>query len=143
LREALAINERAYARDHPTLAASYSNLGLLEFALGNFPEARRRLGEALDVSHRAFASESVAVADACFQLALAEQELGDASTASLHMRKSCTMRLALLGEQHPATQASIKWLMTNDAEFRAAMEAKERGADEKGGQSGSKNVTEP
>jgi tetratricopeptide (TPR) repeat protein len=133
LREALAINELAYAHDHPTLAASYSNLGLLEYTLGNLPEARRRLGEALDVSHKAYAPGSAAVADACFHLALVEQELGNTAAASGHMRKTCIMRLTLLGEKHPATKASIEWLMTNDEEFRKAIEDKEREADDSRG----------
>ena len=51
-------------------------------------------------------------------MALVEHDAGNMAEALDHMRRSCTMRLARLGEKHSATQAAIEWLKQHDPEFR-------------------------
>ena len=44
------VKEKAHEADHPTLAVSYSNLALVEKALGNLNEARRLLEQAYEIA---------------------------------------------------------------------------------------------
>ncbi len=54
LRRAIAINEKAYDADHPTLATSYSNLAVVEQTLGNLAEARSLLRRAIAIEEKVY-----------------------------------------------------------------------------------------
>jgi tetratricopeptide (TPR) repeat protein len=117
-QRALAIDQQAYPADHPTLALGYLNLGLVEQALGNLEEAQRLMHAAIGIFDKARTTDHLDLAACLFHVALVEHEAGSTAEALYHMRHACTMRLARLGEKHPATQAAIEWLKQHDPEFR-------------------------
>jgi tetratricopeptide (TPR) repeat protein len=117
-QRALAIDQLAYPADHPTLATGYLNLGLVEHALGNLEEAQRLMHAAIGIFDKARTTDHLDLAACCFHLALVERDAGSTAEALYHMRHAGTMRLARLGEKHPATQAALKWLKQHDPEFR-------------------------
>ncbi len=49
LKRAIAIKEKAYEADHPTLAVSYSNLATVERDLGPREEARKLMRQAFEI----------------------------------------------------------------------------------------------
>ncbi|MSR58068.1 MAG: tetratricopeptide repeat protein, partial [Planctomycetaceae bacterium] len=81
LKRAIEIKEKAYAPDHPTLAVSYSNLGMVERALGNLDAARDLLKRAIEIEEKAYAPDHPTLAVSYSNLALVEQALGNLDAA--------------------------------------------------------------
>ena len=57
LERALAINERAYGRDHIEVAPALFNLGNVHIALGDNAKAREYIARALAIAEGAYGSD--------------------------------------------------------------------------------------
>ena len=61
-RRALAIDERAYGKDHPSVAISLNNLAELLRATNRMAEAEPLFRRALGIDHRAYGKDHPSVA---------------------------------------------------------------------------------
>ncbi|WP_310601173.1 tetratricopeptide repeat protein [Desulfobulbus sp.] len=75
LIKAVAINEKAYKPDHPTLAISYSNLATVEQDLGNLNEARALMLKAIAINEKIYEPDHPTLATSYSNLAMVEQNL--------------------------------------------------------------------
>ena len=78
---ALAIQERAYGRDHPEVAITLNNLGIAYGNLGDHAKARDALECALPFMEREHGNDSTQVAGQMTNLGAAYSELGDYAKA--------------------------------------------------------------
>src|SRR5262249_16944062 len=76
-KQAVEIKQQAFTHDHPTLATSYSYLGIVEQEIGNLAEARAMLREALAINELAYARDHPTLAASYSNLGLLEYALGN------------------------------------------------------------------
>src|SRR5262249_26879737 len=81
LRNAIVLKERAYEPGHPTLASSYSNLAMVERALGNRAEARALLHSAIAIDEKVHGAGHPNLASDYHDLAWVEMNLGNLAEA--------------------------------------------------------------
>ncbi|WP_310600360.1 tetratricopeptide repeat protein, partial [Desulfobulbus sp.] len=72
--KAIAIEEKVFPHDHPTLATSYSNLATVEQALGNLNEARALMRKAIAINEKVFPYDHPTLARDYSNLAMMEQD---------------------------------------------------------------------
>jgi tetratricopeptide (TPR) repeat protein len=112
MRKALAIDEKAFDADHPSLAISYSNLATIEQALGHLEEARRLMHKALAINEKAFDADHPTLARDYSNLALIEQDLGRLEEARRLMHKALAIKEKAFAADHPTLAISYSNLAT-------------------------------
>ncbi len=135
LWRALYIRQRSLDRDHPDIAASEHNLGVLLFAQGDYAGAKRRFQEALSMRRRLLGSEHADIADTLNRLAMLLQAEGDYAAAEPLYQEALAMNRKLLeGEEEQAgfsgktsqslatTLNNLATLLVDEGDFDSAEE---------------------
>ncbi len=105
-QKALQIAQKTYGEDHPTVAASYNNIGAALDALGRASEALDSHQKALKVRLAVCGENHPTVAASYNNIGAALDALGRASEALDSHQKALKVRLAVCGENHPTVAAS-------------------------------------
>jgi tetratricopeptide (TPR) repeat protein/tRNA A-37 threonylcarbamoyl transferase component Bud32 len=105
-RRALELRTTRLGSDHPDVAVSRNNLGLLLYDLDRAHEAIEHLEEAVRIWRDHLGDEHPEVALARNNLAMALERAGRLTDAEDSYREALRVRTAALGETHPVTIAS-------------------------------------
>lgn len=100
-RQALIVRESVLGRLHPDTAASYSNMGALEFLEGNLDQALASENRALTISEELFGSRSYLRASFLRNIAHIYKAKGEMGRALSLQKEALTLRRDLFGELHP------------------------------------------
>jgi len=109
LERALAIEERAYGRDHTSVAATLMNLGNAHGDLGDHAKKRDMLERALAIKERAYGRDHTSVAATLMNLGNAHGALGDHAKA----RDVLERALAIFERAHGRDHTSVAATLTN------------------------------
>ena len=88
LQQGVAVRKRKYGSNHPKLASSYSNLAMMERALGELESPRRLLRKAIAIWKEIYSSSHPILAGAYLNLATVERSYGDYTLASKLIRRA-------------------------------------------------------
>ena len=109
LSEALAIGERQFGAEHPSLGAALTELGRLYVRQSQHARAEAVLERLLRIT-RAKGEEHPDVATALAGLALVNRALGDDAVAEERLREALRIRERALAPQHMATVVTMEQL---------------------------------
>jgi tetratricopeptide (TPR) repeat protein len=101
MRKAIAIGEKAFSADHPTLATTYSNLAEIEQDLGRFEQACDLAQKAIAVFEETLDSDHPHLATSYTNLAMVEQALGQLEEARRLMHKALAIDEKAFAADHP------------------------------------------
>ncbi len=110
LESALATRRQYLDADHPKVAESLAEEGLLRQDLGDYPAARELLGEALAMRRRHYGEHHRATADSLGHLAALAWTLGDFDDAARLRRQALAVYRQQLGPESAAVADSLHWL---------------------------------
>ncbi len=105
-RRALAIYEKAYGPQHPSVASMVTSLASADALAGHWPEARKGYERALAMDERAYGAEHPTIGQDLLNLAGAAAALGDAAQAAKLLERASTLRdkylstMMLEGSEH-------------------------------------------
>jgi len=85
---ALAIDERAFGPDHPSVATDVNSLGLLLWTLGDFATARAALERALAIDERAYGPDHPLVGRDTSNLGMVLEDLGNLPAARAALERA-------------------------------------------------------
>jgi tetratricopeptide (TPR) repeat protein len=105
-RQALAVREKVFTREHPDTIASLSALALVMQAGGRNDEAEPLLREACERASKLWGETNVEYAGHLNNLAMLLHEMGRDAEAIDLMTKATEIRRRALGEQHPVVGLS-------------------------------------
>jgi len=109
-RSVLNARRQWFGQDHPSVAQSHNNLGGLCFRTGRYGEAGEHFQQALAVWRRLGEGVRPLAATTLVNLGRTLLKLGERSAARDCLREAWSLRLRLLGEEHPDTQAAARFL---------------------------------
>jgi CHAT domain-containing protein/tetratricopeptide (TPR) repeat protein len=92
--------------NHPILAISYKNIGVLYFLQGRYIEALQRLQKALNINLLAWGENHLNLASNYNSMGVVYKNLGRYEEALQYYQKSLALQLAVLGENHPDVASS-------------------------------------
>ncbi|MEZ4381897.1 MAG: tetratricopeptide repeat protein [Nannocystaceae bacterium] len=98
--EAIAIGEAALGREHPLVADSVNNLGLIHRSKGEPKRAREAFRRAVAIREAAFGPDHPFVATTLGNLGLAETDLGRYDEATAILKRSLEIRERVFGPDH-------------------------------------------
>ena len=101
MERAIAIDEKAYDADHPTLALRYSNLATILADLGDLAGARARMERAIAIEEKAYDADHPTLAVSYSNLAAILQDLGDLAGARTHMERAIAIDEKAYDADHP------------------------------------------
>ena len=104
--KALGIQLNVLGENHPDVAASYSNIGLAYYSLGDYDKALEYYNKAHDIRLDVFGENHPDVAAIYNNIGMAYDSLGDYDKALEYYNKAPGIQLNVLGENHPAVAAS-------------------------------------
>jgi tetratricopeptide (TPR) repeat protein len=107
LERALAIHEKAYGPDHPTVATCLNNLGLVLRDLGDLARARAHYQRALTIDEKAYGPDHPTVATRVNNLGLVLRDLGDLARARDHFQRALAIGEKAYGPDHPAVAIRV------------------------------------
>ncbi len=107
LERSLAIDEKTYGPDHPTVATSLSNLALVHEALGDAARARGLLERALAIDEKTYGPDHPEVATDLSNLALVHEALGDAARARGLLERALAIAEKTYGPDHPTVATRL------------------------------------
>ncbi len=111
--ESLKLQRRQKPLNDSSIAASYTNLAVIQSDLGDNRSAETLMVAAVAAARRAYGDAHPHVAAILSPLASIQDRAGMPARAESTFRETITMRRALLGEQHP----DLAWTMYNFADF--------------------------
>lgn len=111
--EALALQRRQSPLNDSSLAASYTNLAIVQSDLGNNRSAETLMVAAVEAARRAYGNSHPHVAAIMSPLASVQDRAGYPARAESTFRETISMRRQLLGNDHP----DLAWTMHNFADF--------------------------
>jgi len=100
-QRALAIDERAYGPDHPTVAIRVNNLGSVLHALGDLAGARAAYERALAIDEQAYGPDHPTVATRVNNLGGVLKSLGDLAGARAAYERALAIAEQAYGPEHP------------------------------------------
>ena len=103
----LAINEAAYGPDHPEVAKSLGNLGVVQWQLGELKEARASLERALAIFQATHGPDHPEVAPTLINLGAVQQELGELKDARASLERALAIFQATHGPDHPEVAKAL------------------------------------
>ncbi len=106
-RSALAISEKALGTDHPSVATSLNNLGLLLYHQGKYAEAEPLYRRSLAISEKALGIDHPSVATSLNNLAELLDTQGKYAEAEPLYRRSLAISEKALGTDHPDVAKSL------------------------------------
>jgi tetratricopeptide (TPR) repeat protein len=104
---ALAIREKAFGKEHPSVAASLNSLALLYQTQGASEQAKPLYERALAIREKVFGKEHPLVANSLNNLALLYDSQGDYEPAKPLYERSLAIREKVLGKEHPYVATSL------------------------------------
>jgi tetratricopeptide (TPR) repeat protein len=107
LEQALAIGERVYGPEHPTVAVRLNNLGLVLQDLGDLAGARAAYERALAIDERAHGPDHPEVAADINNLGGVLQELGDLAGARAALERALAIGERVYGPDHPTVAIRV------------------------------------
>jgi tetratricopeptide (TPR) repeat protein len=107
LERALAIDERAFGPDHPTVAIRVNNLGNVLRDLGDLAGARARFERALAIDERAFGPDHPDVAIDVNNLGSVLRDLGDLAGARARFERALAIDERAFGPDHSAVARDV------------------------------------
>ena len=99
------MRRRLLGEEHPYVADSLNNLGLLYHAMGRYEQAEPYSGKALDMRRRLLGEEHPYVASSLNNLAYLYESMGRYEQAIAYYVEAIELAKRVLGEDHPNTQA--------------------------------------
>lgn len=105
LRLSLAAQEREFPASDPGLAATCSNLALVEQDLGNLEEARALLQRAVAILEKAHGPRHHSLAVGCINLATVERDLGNLREARALLKRAIAIDRRVFAFDDPALAA--------------------------------------
>ncbi len=111
--EALALQRMQSPVNDSSLAASYTNLAVVQSDLGNNVSAETLMVAAVAAARRAYGTSHPHVAAILSPLASIQERAGAHARAESTFRETISMRRALLGDAHP----DLAWSTYNFADF--------------------------
>ena len=106
-RRALAIDEASLGPDHPSVATSLNNLGLVLQATGRLAEAEPLYRRALAIDEASLGPDHPSVATSLNNLGLVLQATGRLAEAEPLYRRALAIDEASLGPDHPSVATSL------------------------------------
>lgn len=113
LAEALALQRRQVPPRDSSLAASYTNLAIIQSDLGDNQSAETLMVAAVAAARRAYGNSHPHVAAILSPLASIQDRAGLSARAESTFRETINMRREALGDDHP----DLAWSMYNFADF--------------------------
>jgi nucleoside phosphorylase/tetratricopeptide (TPR) repeat protein len=107
LLRALHLGESAYGPDHPQVAVTLSNLGLVAREQGNLPEARGLLERALRLHQLAHDPDPPALARTLNNLGLVARDQGNLAEARHLQTQALRLKEATYGRNHPQVAVTL------------------------------------
>jgi nucleoside phosphorylase len=104
LLRALRIRETAYGPDHPQVAGTLNNLGIVAREGGELAEARRLQERALRIKEATYGPEHSEVASTLHNLGLVARDQGDLAGAHRLLERALDIFSKALGDDHPHTR---------------------------------------
>jgi len=104
---ALAIDERAFGPDHPSVARDVNNLGVVLKDLGDLAGARVAFGRVLDLLAKTLPPEHHNIATTWNNLGLVLKDLGDLAGARAAYERALAILERVLGSDHPNMATSV------------------------------------
>lgn len=106
-RQALAIRQKIFDKDHPDTAASLNNVGNTYVKLGYHQEALTYLQQALAIRQQLFGEHHPDTATSLNNIGNTYGSLGNHKKALKHKEEALTIWRQLFGENHPNTATSL------------------------------------
>jgi tetratricopeptide (TPR) repeat protein len=100
-QRALALAEKAYGLDHPTVATRLNNLGIVLRDLGDLAGAREHFQRGLAIDKKAYGPDHPTVATHVNNLGSVLQDLGDLAGARSHFQRGLAIDERAYGPDHP------------------------------------------
>jgi tetratricopeptide (TPR) repeat protein len=100
-RQALAIRRKLWGDEHPAVASSLSNLGLVLWSRGKLAEAEAVERKSLEIRRKLFGPEHPAVATSLNNLALVLKDQGKLPEAESAFRQTLALDRKMLGSDDP------------------------------------------
>jgi tetratricopeptide (TPR) repeat protein len=107
LESALAIEEAAYGPDHPRVAVTLGNLGIVLRRLGQLPQARAHHERALAIEEAAYGPDHPEVAATLSNLGVVLRELGELPQARARLERALAIEEAAYGPDHPEVARTL------------------------------------
>ena len=107
LERALAIEEAAYGPDHPEVAVTLTNLGIVQQHLGELPAARATLERALAIEEAAHGPDHPEGAKTLAHLGMVQQQLGELPAARATLERALAIEEAAYGPDHPEVAITL------------------------------------
>jgi tetratricopeptide (TPR) repeat protein len=110
-QRALAINEKAFGRQHPSIVLILQNLSVIYASQNKFPEAHSVARESLEISLQLFGAYHPRIGSICRTLATVYALQGKHEEAERFAERSFTILENTLGEHHPETAQSLEMMV--------------------------------
>jgi tetratricopeptide (TPR) repeat protein len=107
-QRALAINEKAFGRLHPSIVLMLQNLSVIYASQNKFDEAHSVARESLEISLHLFGIHHPRIGSTCRTLATVYALQGKYEEAEHFAEKSVSILANTLGERHPETAQSLE-----------------------------------
>ena len=107
LERAVAFDEAAYGPDHPEVAITLTNLGIVQRHLGELPNARTTLERALAIKEAAYGPDHPEVAITLTNLGLLQQQLSELPDARTTLERALAIKEAAYGPDHPEVAITL------------------------------------
>jgi eukaryotic-like serine/threonine-protein kinase len=123
VRQALDVRRRTLPAQHPELAESLNELGVIARYRGDYPVADSLFLAGLEMRRQWFGPEHETVSESLNNLGGSRLALGDYAGADTLLRSALAMRQRLLGEGHQevsTTQSNLGSLLFRQGEFAEA-----------------------
>ena len=111
-KRALAINEKAFGRQHPTVVLAWQNLSVIYASQNKFSEAHKAARESLEISLQLFGAYNPRIGSICRTLATVYALQGKYEEAERFAERSIAILESTLGERHPETAQSLEMMVT-------------------------------
>jgi len=104
---ALAIREKVFGKEHPSVATSLNNLAGLSYSQGNYEQAKPLYERALAISEKVFGKEHPDVATSLNNLALLYDSQGNYEQAKPLLERALVIKEKVFGKEHPSVATSL------------------------------------
>lgn len=125
LLRALAIREKAFGQDHPSVDRSVNRLVVIYDAQGNYDEARQLLERSLQTRQRVLGEDAPEVAAALYNMGILAQKQEDLAEAETLLLRSGELRERRFGPQDLELARSLNALASLYTEQRRYEEAEQ------------------
>jgi len=98
-----------FGNDHPSVADSYNNIGIVYDKQGKYEEALVQYHRTLEIRTRVFGQQHPNVADTCEDIGLVLKLQGEVEKAKDKFEEAADIRRAKLGAHHALTKQSERF----------------------------------